>query len=158
MSPDPSPGQPPTYAERLWMPWWWWVIAALVVALLGAELHIGLGWVAATVTYVVFGVLAAGFLLRWALRIRVGGDLTAGRHTVPLSRITEVRVLERADTRDVLSSRPETSAVVLLRGYVRQVVYVGTDGSDGAPAYLLLSSRHPVELAAALVGGPEAAD
>lgn len=145
------------FAERLWVPWWWWPVAGVTVAILGAEVHLGLGWVAALVTYVVLGAATAALLLRWAYRVRVDGDaLTVGPHRVELARVTDVTVLPRTEARRALADHPDATAVVLLRGYPRHAVFVATDGAAGAPGYLLFSTRRPDELAAAL-GEPSAA-
>lgn len=138
------------YRERLWVPWWWWPLAAVVIALLGAEIHIGLGWVVAVVTYAVLGGFVVVLLLRHSLRVAVrDGALEAGRFRIPLTAVRETRVLDRADVRQVLARRPDPDAVVLVRGYVRRVVYLGVETESGG-SYWLVSSRHPDELAAAV--------
>lgn len=137
------------YRERLWVPWWWWPLAAVVIALLGAEIHIGLGWVVAVVTYAVLAGFVVVMLLRHSVRVAVqDGMLTAGRFRVPLAAVTETRVLDRDDVRQVLARRPDQTAVVLVRGYLRRVVYLGVQTESGG-SYWLVSSRHPDELAAA---------
>lgn len=147
----------PEFRERLWVPWWWWVLAALVVAVFGPYVFTGFGTVAAVATYAVLGGVTAAFLLRWSMPVRVEGDtLRAGSISVPLSQVTDVRVLSRDDVRAVLSGWPDRTAVVLVRGYVKRVLYVATDG-DGTPAYLLISTRRPAALATAL-GAPEAVE
>lgn len=146
-----------TFDERLWVPWWWWPLAAAVVAMLGPYVYTGFGPVVVAVTYLVLGSVVTAFLVRWARPVRVAdGVLDAGSARVPVGRVTDVRVLSRDGAREVLAGWPEPSAVVLLRGYVKRVVYVATDSDVDLPAYLLLSSRRPAELAAAL-GMPEAA-
>ena len=138
------------FSERLWVPWWWWLLAAAVVTMLGPYVYLGFGVLVAAVTYTVLAGATALLLVRWAHAVRVdGGVLHAASSAVPIARVTDVRVLSRDDARDVLAGWPEPSAVVLLRGYVREVVYVATDGED-TPAYLLISSRRPNELAAAV--------
>lgn len=137
------------YRERLWVPWWWWLVAGAVIALLGAEIHIGLGWVVAVVTYAVLGAFVVVMLLRHSVSVGVGdGVLTAGRYRVPLDAVTDARVLDRDDVRGVLARRPDADAVVLVRGYLRRVVYLAVETEEGA-SYWLVSSRHPDELAAA---------
>lgn len=154
--PSDQQAHAPAFRERLWVPWWWWALAALVVAVFGPYVFTGFGTIAAVATYTVLGGVTAAFLLRWAMPIRVESDmLRVGSANVPLGQVTDVRVLSRDDVRDVLSGWPDQSAVVLVRGYVKRVLYVATDG-DGTPAYLLISTRRPAALAAAL-GAPEAA-
>lgn len=137
------------YSERLWVPWWWWPLAAVVIALLGAEIHVGLGWVVAVVTYAVLVAFVVVMLLRHSLRIEVrDGELRAGRFRVPVTAIMETRVLSRDDIRPLLARRPDPGAVVLVRGYLRRVVYLAVETESG-PSYWLVSSRHPDELAAA---------
>lgn len=139
------------FDERLWVPWWWWPVAAAVIAVLGAELHLGFGRTAAAVTYAVLGGLVAVLLLRWAIPIQVDADvLRVGAHRIPLDRVTDVRVLERAEARRVLAGRPDSSAVMIVRGYVARVVYIATDADADLPGYLLVSSRRAADLAAAV--------
>jgi hypothetical protein len=142
-----STGQ--AHRERLWVPWWWWPIAAVVIALLGAEIHIGLGWVVAVVTYAVLTAFVVVLLLRHSVRVDVhDGVLTAGRFRVPLADVTGVRVLDRDHVRQMLARRPDATAVVLVRGYLPRVVYLTVENEAGG-SYWLISSRHPDELAAA---------
>lgn len=137
--------------ERLWVPWWWWPVAAAVIALLGAELHLGFGLTAAVVVYAVLGGAVAALLIRWAVPIRVDTDvLHVGTHRIPLDHVTDVRVIDRADARRVLAGRPDRSAVMIVRGYVARVVYVATDADGDLPGYLLVSSRRAADLAAAV--------
>lgn len=143
------------YAERLWVPWWWWLLAGLTVAILGAEVHIGLGTLTALVTYAVLGVATAALLLRWAFPVTVDARaLTVAGRELPRAQITEVQVIPKEQARRLLADHPDASAVVLLRGYAPQVVFVASDGSSDVPGYLLFSSRHPDELAAALEDAP----
>lgn len=131
------------------MPWWWWPLAAVVIALLGAEIHIGLGWVVAVITYAVLGGFVVVMLLRHSVRVRVDdGVLTAGRFRVPVTAVAETRVFDREDVRQVLARRPDPEAVVLVRGYLPRVVYLAVE-TDAGGTYWLLSSRHPDRLAAA---------
>ncbi|MBO0827627.1 MAG: DUF3093 family protein [Streptosporangiales bacterium] len=144
---DASTGH--AYRERLWVPWWWWPLAVVVIALLGAEIHVGLGWVVAVVTYTVLAAFVVVMLLRHSVRVGVhDGALTAGRFRVPLTSVTETRILDRGDVRQVLARRPDPNAVVLVRGYLPRVVYLGVETESGG-SYWLVSSRHPDALAAA---------
>lgn len=142
---------PAVFAERLWVPWWWWPAAVVVVGLLGAEIHIGLGWRVAVVTYLVLGAATIALLLRWGgMRLAVTADaVLLARRRLPLARVVEVRVFDRRDTRAVLAHR-QGSAVLHVRGYAKGLVYVATDGRDDSAPYWLLSTRRPAELAAAL--------
>lgn len=137
------------YRERLWVPWWWWPIAAMVIALLGAEIHVGLGWVVAVITYAVLTAFVVVMLLRHSVRVAVHDDvLTAGRFRVPVAAVNGARVLDRDHVRQLLARRPDATAVVLVRGYLRRVVYLTVETETGG-SYWLVSSRHPDELAAA---------
>lgn len=152
-----------TFDERLWVPWWWWPVAAVVVALLGAEVHVGLGWTVAVVTYAVLGTFAAVLLLRWGgARIVVTGEaLAAAGRRLRLDRVSDVRVLAREDARPVLANRPARADVVLVRGYTSRVVYVAGHDDRDEPAFWLLSTRRPKELVAAIgvvPAAPEAGD
>ncbi|MQA01493.1 MAG: DUF3093 family protein [Streptosporangiales bacterium] len=146
-----QPDEAAGFAERLWVPWWWWPVAGVTVAILGAEVHLGLGPLAAVLTYLVLGATTAALLVRWAFPVRVDRDtLAVGTHRVELARVTGVTVIERTEARRALADHPDATAVVLLRGYARHAVFVTTDGAAGAPGYLLFSTRRPDEVAAAL--------
>lgn len=140
------------YDERLQAPAWYWPVAAALVAMLGAEFHIGLALPWKIVTYAVAGGLVATVLLRGgAARVRVAdGTLTAGGSSLPLRYAGRVTALDAAATRAVMGPATDPDAYVVTRPWVHTAVRVQVvDPQDDTP-YWLLGTRHPQELAAAL--------
>ncbi len=147
-----DPARVSDYDERLAVPAWWWAVAAALVGLLGAELHVGLPLVWKIGTYVVFGGLALGLLIR-AGGARVGvhdGSLVAARARLPLQYAGEVRVLDRAATSAAMGPAADPAAYTLTRPWLPGSVRVEVrDPADDTP-YWLVGSRHPDRLAAAV--------
>ncbi len=140
------------YHERLHVPVWWWLPGLAAVALLGGELAAGFGWLAAIIIYLVIGGGYVLALVSWGrASVDVGdGEITAGRARLALPAVGEVAELDEAQTRALRGPAADPAAVILMRPYLSQAVYVEvTDPSLGTP-YWLLSTRHPAELAAAI--------
>ena len=140
------------YHERLHVPAAWWLAGLAAVALLGAELAAGFGWLVALIIYLVIGSGYALLLVSWG-RVSVGvgdGELTAGRARLPLPAVGDVAELDPAQTRALRGPNADPAALIVMRPYLRRAVYVEvTDPSLGSP-YWLVSTRHPAELAAAI--------
>ena len=142
------------FDERLAVPWWWWPVAAALVALLGAELWAGLGWIGAVLSYAALGTLVAAWLIRLSrVHVTVGdGELRVGRAHLPVHFIGEVLPIDRDTLRRLL--RRDVNAFAVVRGYLPGAVYVElTDPRDPTP-YWLVSTRDPQRLVAALRNGP----
>jgi hypothetical protein len=138
------------YDERLSVPWWWWPAAAGLVALLGAEIYAGLGWLAAVITYVALGGAVALALVRIGRhRVRVNdGALTTARRTLALSDVSQVRVLDGDARRVRMGPSADIQAVLVTRPWINTAVELTRrDGSGDAP-YWLVSTRRPEALAA----------
>lgn len=154
-SSSPTEGRAaPAYDERLAVPLWWWLVAAFLVLLLGAEFAAGLPAVAVAISYAVFGG-AAVFLLLFGGAVRVGvrdGNLLAGRATLPLAYVGEVRLLDRAGMRALLGPQTDPAAWTVTRPWVKEgLAVVVNDPADDTP-YWLISTRHPADFATALTG------
>jgi Protein of unknown function (DUF3093) len=143
------------YNERLSVPVTWWLTGGVIVVICGAELWAGFGVAAAVITYVVLGILAGGTLLHWGLaRVRVtGGDLLAGGDRLSLGSAGEVRALDERQTRALRGSHADPAARLLVRPYLKRAVYVEVTGPGERAPYWLIATRHPEELAAAIVEG-----
>lgn len=142
----------PAYDERLSVPWWWWPVSAGCVALLGAEIHIGLGWVVAVATYGVLGMFVAALFLTWgSARVRVVGDeLWAGRARLPLSVVGRVVTVSPAQARALRGGAGDPAAYVFARPYLTRAVFVELRDPQDPTPYWLIFTRHPEKLAAAV--------
>ncbi len=139
------------YRERLWVPASWWVLGLLTAVTLATTLWAGLSMAVAIASYVVFAGGCAAALLglgRAVIEIR-DGELRVGRVVVlPLRQATEVTALDAAQSRAMRGPRADPAAILMIRPYLPLAVYVGISGQR-AP-YLLLGTRRPDELAAAI--------
>jgi Protein of unknown function (DUF3093) len=166
------------YHERLWVPWPWWLVGLAVVVILAEELATQFGWLLGIVIYAVLVGGWAALLLSWSRpQVAVGGgELTAARARLPLAAAGEVSPLDRAQTRVIIGPRADPAAFVLMRPHLRRAVYVGvTDPEAGtvrrrrlgwrrwrpraavtetalSAPYWVVGTRHPDELAAAIIG------
>jgi hypothetical protein len=142
----------PVYHERLHVPLAWWLLAVPVVAVLGGELYAGFGGLVPLVTYAVFAVAVGGFLLAWGM-ITVSvrdGVLDAGGARLPLESAGDVTVLDERQFALLRGPRADPAAAMVLRPYLKRGVYVGVTDASGPHPYLLIGTRHPEELAAAI--------
>lgn len=156
--PHATPAGPPTGAvpdgatheERLWpgpLGWFLAVAAAGLLTIALLPVHEALAAVVGAVALV--GSLA--FAVLTSPRVRVAdGSLTAGRARIGLDLLGPARALDADQTRAALGPGLDARAYVLLRSWARTAVRVEVrDPRDPTP-YWLVSTRRPVELAAAL--------
>lgn len=141
------------YTERLRVPLTWWLAGLAIVAMLGAEVIAGFGWPVALVVYGVLGGGTAAMLATWGrARIEVTGtELRAGQARLPLPAIGEVSGLSEEQARALRGPRADPRAYVLARPYLRQAVWVRVAGPGQHAPYWLIATRHPAELAQALM-------
>jgi hypothetical protein len=140
------------YHERLRPPIAWWLISAMCVLLLGTELFAGFSLTVGVAVYIVLALICAGTLLHWggAVVSVHDGQLRAGRVRLPLASTNEVQPLDEAQTRAMRGPRADPNAYLLIRPYLKYSVYVELTGADAAWPYLLICTRHPLELAEAI--------
>lgn len=142
-----------TYREQLHVPFSWWLLALVNVAILGTTAWAGFDVYVAIGAYAVLGGGTAAWLLIWGdlTSIEVtGGELRAGRATLPLSQAGDVTALDPAQTRALRGPRADPRAFLLVRSFLPGSVYIEVTGRPDGPPYWLLSTRHPAELAAAI--------
>ncbi|MET8349283.1 DUF3093 domain-containing protein [Micromonospora sp. NPDC005206] len=163
MSPSPSAGQPPVvartaYAERLDLPWWLWLAGLASAALLAVEIWMGADGVR---TWLPFAVLlpatAAG--LWWLGRIRVAvadGELRVDDARLPVRFVADVVPLDAAGRREVLGVGADPLAFVVQRPWIGGAVQVVLDDPADPTPFWVVSTRHPVELAEALLTARDA--
>ncbi|MET8117997.1 DUF3093 domain-containing protein [Micromonospora sp. NPDC005189] len=163
MSPSPSADEPPvaartTYAERLDLPWWLWLVGLLAAGLLAVEIWMGASGVR---TWLPFAVLlpltAAG--MWWLGRIRVGvadSELRVDDARLPVRFVADVVPLDVAGRREVLGVGADPLAFVVQRPWISGAVQVVLDDPADPTPFWVVSTRHPVELADAVLTARDA--
>jgi hypothetical protein len=144
---------PPVYTERLSLPWWAWPLALAGGALLAAEVWLGAGGLRAWVPFAVVLPLTVAVLF-WLGRIRV--TVTADEFQVddarlPLAVISQVVALDADGKREVLGVGAHPLAFVIQRPWLSGAVQVVLDDPADPTPFWVVSTRHPVELASALL-------
>jgi hypothetical protein len=140
----------PLYSERLRVPLVWWLIPVFDLVVLGLGTHAYRGpVVAAVIATISTAAVVAGLLTYGALDLRVDPDgFRAGRHVLPTAALGTAWPLEPDQAWALRGPRADARATVVLRGYIRPAVRV--DVTDGSVPYWYVSTRRPLELAAAL--------
>lgn len=153
----PTRENPPSFDERLSVPWWWWPPALGLAALLAAEVHMGYPGVRAWTPYLLLAPLAVAALLALG-RTRVSvadGELRVGEAHVPLRFLGEVEIIDRDAKRRTLGPELDPAAYLVHRPWVGPVVRVRLTDPDDPTPYWIFSTRRPRQLAAALTDTPE---
>jgi hypothetical protein len=146
---DPAP-----YDERLAVPLRWWVQGVMLVASLWLALVVAVPGPAAWVCSAIALVLLTLLLLSYgSARVSVdAGWFRAGRARIEAVHLGAVAALDAEETRRLAGPEADARAYLLLRPYLKRAVRVEIlDPADPAP-YWLVCSRHPEELATALLG------
>lgn len=154
---------PVLFHERRAVPWWWWVVAIVIavptvegVVVLGPEMSKRPSAALAIVTLVVTVGVIAAILLTWS-RSDVDIDratLRAGRLSMPAERLGRARVLDEPSARRVLGVGAQADALLSLRPWIHTAVQLELIGDDTGPPYVVIATRHPHELLAAVAGTP----
>lgn len=141
------------YAERLAVPWWLAVALLGLATLLAAEVHLGAGGTRAWLPYAVMLPLTAGGL--WYLsriRITVAGDeLRVDDARLPVRYVADAVPLDTDGRRQILGSAAHPLAFVIQRPWVGGAVQLVLDDPADPTPYWVISSRHPEQLAAAVL-------
>jgi Protein of unknown function (DUF3093) len=138
---------PRPYAERLRVPWWAWPSCLLMGAILAAEFP--MGWLPFAVVLPLI-VLA----LLWIGRLRVAVTATEFQvddARLPLSAIADVVALDTNGKLEILGVGANPLAFVIQRPWIGGAVQVLLDDPADPTPYWVVSTRHPVELATALL-------
>ncbi|PSK67109.1 hypothetical protein B0E53_00931 [Micromonospora sp. MH33] len=149
---------PPAYAERLGLPWWAWPTGLALAGLLAAELWMGATGVRAWLPFVLL-LPAAAATLWWLGRIRVtvhAGELRVDDAHLPVRFVADAVPLDAAGRREVLGVGSDPLAFVVQRPWVGGAVQVVLDDPDDPTPFWVVSTRHPVELATALLAARDA--
>jgi hypothetical protein len=142
-----------TYTERLAVPWWSWPAAVVAGGVLGIEVGISLTGLPVWLPILVPVLLACGFMV-WLSRIRVIVAETEFRvddARLPLAVISDVVALDAAGKREALGVGAHPLAFVIQRPWIGGAVQVLLDDPADPTPYWVISTRHPVELATALL-------
>lgn len=154
-----APAAPATYAERLTVPLIWWFIPIFWLVVFGAGFMAYLGPLAAVLLMVAMIAFVVWVLIAYGAKyIRVTPErFSAGDAWLPLGAVGAVYPLDAEQARALRGPRSDARAFMLLRGYVPLAVRVDVDDPDDPVPYWYVSTRRPVELAAALIAARDRA-
>ncbi len=148
----------PAYAERLRLPWWLWLAGLASAALLAVELWMGATGVRAWLPFVVL-LPAAAAGLAWLGRIRIAvtdGEFRVDDARLPARFVADVVALDADGRREVLGVGADPLAFVVQRPWISGAVQVVLDDPADPTPFWVVSTRHPVELAEALLAARDA--
>jgi hypothetical protein len=146
-----SPGA--WYAERLVVPWWSWPPALIGGAVLALEISMGTGDAPVWLPFLPLIPLTV-FVLLWIGRIRVAvkaGEFRVDDARLPVAVIADVIALDAAGKREVLGVGAHPLAFVVQRPWIGGAVQVLLNDPGDPTPFWVVSTRHPVELATALL-------
>lgn len=141
------------YTERLTTPIWGWPLSFAGGGLLAAEVWMGAGGVRAWVPFAVMLPVVVASML-WFGRIKVavtGTELQVDDARLPVSVIADVVALDAAGKREALGVGAHPLAFVVQRPWIGGAVQVVLDDPADPTPFWVVSTRHPVELATALL-------
>jgi hypothetical protein len=141
------------YAERLTVPWWSWPPALLGGAIVAAEVWMGASGLRAWVPFAVLLPLTAVLMIALSrIRIAVTDDeFQVDDARLPTAVIKDVVALDSAGKREVLGVGAHPLAFVVQRPWIGGAVQVLLDDPADPTPFWVVSTRHPVELATALL-------
>jgi Protein of unknown function (DUF3093) len=144
-----------SYTERLRVPWWSWPPALLAGAIVAVETGLLITAVPIGAPFVVLLPLTA-FVQLWLSRWRIAVTATEFQvddARLPLGVIADVVALDAGGKRELLGVGAHPLAFVVQRPWIRGAVQVLLDDPADPTPYWVVSTRHPVELATALLAG-----
>jgi len=143
----------PAYAERLGVPWGAWLLVPTTVALLAAEIWLGGTGLRAWLPFALLLPATVAVML-WLGRIRVAvtpAELQVDDARLPVGVIADVIALDAAGKREALGVGAHPLAFVVQRPWIPGAVQVVLDDPADPTPFWVVSTRHPVELATALL-------
>ena len=156
MTPEPSArttAAATAFSERLSVPWWSWPPSLIAGAVLAVEIAIGVTGPPGWVPFVIVLPLTVFVLLRVG-RIRVAvtpAEFLVDDARLPVSVISDVVALDADGKREVLGVGSHPQAFVVQRPWIGGAVQVLLDDPADPTPFWVVSTRHPVELATALL-------
>jgi hypothetical protein len=148
----------PAYTERLTVSWPMWLTAFVVALILGVEVLLGFPALPAWVPFVLLVPLSVALLLRVGrIRVTVTEDeFQVDDARLPLAVVSDVVALDAAGKREALGVGAHPLAFVIQRPWIGPAVQVLLDDPADPTPYWVISTRHPVELATALLAARDA--
>ena len=138
------------FSERVGPPAIWWVLAFGLALSLAAAVGFYVGAAAGLGIGIVALAVAAALLISGSTRIEVDDQLRVGRAMIDFDYVGDVRALDEAETAERIGPKADARAYLVLRPYAKTAVEIEVvDDADPVP-YWLVSTRRPVELAAAV--------
>jgi hypothetical protein len=146
------------YAERLGVSWPMWVAAVVVDLILGIEALLAFPGLPGWVPWVVLVPLSVLLMLRVGrIRVTVSDDeFAVDDARLPLTVISDVVALDAAGKREALGVGAHPLAFVIQRPWIGPAVQVLLDDPADPTPFWVISTRHPVELATALLKARDA--
>ncbi len=141
------------YTERLRLPWWLWLAGLASAGLVAVELWMGAAGLRAWVPFAVL-LPAAVAAMAWLGRIRVAvtdGELRVDDARLPVRFVADSIPLDAEGRREVLGVGADPLAFVVQRPWISGAVQVVLDDPADPTPFWVVSSRHPVELAEAIL-------
>ncbi|SCF30526.1 Protein of unknown function (DUF3093) [Micromonospora viridifaciens] len=151
-------GTPPAYVERLRLPFWAWPVGIALAGLLAAELWMGAPGLRSWLPFAVL-IPAAVAVLLWLGRVRVAvadGELWVDDAHLPVRYVADAVPLDAAGRREVLGVGSDPLAFVVQRPWIGGAVQVVLDDPADPTPFWVVSTRRPVELAAAILAARDA--
>ena len=147
------------FTERLRLSWWMWPAALVVDLILGFEVLLGFPALPFWVPFAVLMPLTAALLVRAGrIPVRVTDDeFRVDDARLPVAVIADVVALDAAGKREALGVGAHPLAFVIQRPWIGPAVQVLLDDPADPTPYWVISTRHPVELATALLAARDAA-
>ena len=152
------PGGVSTYRERLSPSAAMWLLPPVGAFMAGASLFpLGIGLAAAVAIVVAVAVVLALLWTQPEITVEPAG-LRAGKAFLEAEHLGEIEPLDAVATRAALGPELRADAWLLQRSWIRTAVRVGVrDEADTTP-YWVVSTRHPADLARALIRCRDAVD
>lgn len=108
------------------------------------------GFEMALVVSLLAGTAAVAAMNLLSPKIEVTKELTAGRFRLPLTALGDASILDREEFRKVIGPKANPAAQLMIRGDVSRGVMIRISDPNDPTPYLVLSSRKPAELVAAI--------
>jgi hypothetical protein len=141
------------HTERLSVPWPLWLLAVAVAGVLAAEIWLGGAGVRSWLPFAVLLPVTVGGLW-WLGRVRVavvGDELRVDDARLPVRFVADAIPIDAEGRRELLGPSADPLAFVVQRPWIGGAVQVLLDDPADPTPYWVVSSRHPVRLADAIM-------